>query len=320
MANSDDDTYVNNDSYAKLSDHEDEEISGGEDIGKEKRRSPRIREKSSSPARAVVRASLPSDLRQIYMMERSITKRLKGYDIDQGLSLRVLAAALHMKKEWLVEKRKLSVKKRKHHKPLAIRKTICSLFRISPNTYSKITSSYFNERKFYLSGRKSDGRSGNSDEKDTRIPRTVALQIEVRDFVRSRRSNRSRVTGRQVLDFFIQKGFISIPQDETGKYLKTPFDSAYRATLRWLSEFGGYKRGKRNNIVPRADQVAKRHYFLREFFKNRQLPAEDRLREVYTDESYIHEHYSRHEDSLWDPNDEQDVQVGKGIHRKEHID
>ena len=122
------------------------------------------------------------------------------------------------------------------------------------------------------------------------------------------------------LIFFIQKGLISIPQDETGKYLKTPFDSAYRATLRWLSEFGGYKRGKRNNIVPRADQVAKRHYFLREFFKNRQLPAEDRLREVYTDESYIHEHYSRHEDSLWDPNDEQDVQVGKGIHRKEHID
>ena len=29
------------------------------------------------------------------------------------------------------------------------------------------------------------------------------------------------------------------------------------------------------------------------------------------DESYIHQHYHRNDDSLWDPSDEQDVQVGK---------
>jgi hypothetical protein len=32
---------------------------------------------------------------------------------------------------------------------------------------------------------------------------------------------------------------------------------------------------------------------------------------VYLDESYIHHHYHRNDDSLWDPNDEQDIQVGK---------
>ena len=35
------------------------------------------------------------------------------------------------------------------------------------------------------------------------------------------------------------------------------------------------------------------------------------MREVYLDESYIHQHYHKNDDSCWDPNDEQDIQVGK---------
>lgn len=44
---------------------------------------------------------------------------------------------------------------------------------------------------------------------------------------------------------------------------------------------------------------------------NRKLSASEQLREMYLDESYIHQHYHRFDDSLWDPNDEQDLQVGK---------
>ena len=51
------------------------------------------------------------------------------------------------------------------------------------------------------------------------------------------------------------------------------------------------------------------------FFANRALPPEDRLREVYMDESYIHEHYHRNDDSIWDPTDEQDVQQSKDCHK-----
>jgi hypothetical protein len=36
---------------------------------------------------------------------------------------------------------------------------------------------------------------------------------------------------------------------------------------------------------------------------------------VYTDESYIHEHYHWNEDSLWDPNDDQDVIYQKEKHK-----
>ncbi|KAG7337515.1 hypothetical protein IV203_018961 [Nitzschia inconspicua] len=44
---------------------------------------------------------------------------------------------------------------------------------------------------------------------------------------------------------------------------------------------------------------------------NREAPAEERLREVYLDESYIHEHYHRNDDSLWDPIDDQDIPYSK---------
>ena len=55
--------------------------------------------------------------------------------------------------------------------------------------------------------------------------------------------------------------------------------------------------------------------FLREFFANRALPPGEWLREVYLDESYIHEHYNRMNDSIWDPNDDQDIQLGKDKHK-----
>jgi hypothetical protein len=42
------------------------------------------------------------------------------------------------------------------------------------------------------------------------------------------------------------------------------------------------------------------------------------LREVYADESYIHKHYHRNDDSLWDPNDDQDVIYQKEKHKGHH--
>ena len=53
------------------------------------------------------------------------------------------------------------------------------------------------------------------------------------------------------------------------------------------------------------------HQYLTVFFTNRALPEEQRLQEVYMDESYIHEHYHCNDDSIWDPSDEQDIQQSK---------
>ncbi|KAG7373516.1 DDE superfamily endonuclease [Nitzschia inconspicua] len=57
--------------------------------------------------------------------------------------------------------------------------------------------------------------------------------------------------------------------------------------------------------------ILHKHRFLRRFWANRNALPEEQLREVMLDESYIHQHYHRNDDSLWDPNDEQDIQVGK---------
>ena len=84
-----------------------------------------------------------------------------------------------------------------------------------------------------------------------------------------------------------------------------------RGVQRWLKR-NHYRRGKRSgNIVLKEHIAAKRDKFLIEFFANRSLPQETQLREVYLDESYIHQHYKKNTDSLYDPNDEQDLQVGK---------
>jgi hypothetical protein len=122
--------------------------------------------------------------------------------------------------------------------------------------------------------------------------------MDVREFVRACRKNKSRVTARQVLEYFLeQKHLVVVPLDAQGRFEKVPFKSAYRVMQRWLSEFGGYQSGKRKNLVPSEQQVAKRHKYLREFFGNHAKPPQERLREVYTDQSYIHEeHYHRNDE------------------------
>ena len=307
MASSGEDSYVgstSDDNLLAQGDTTDIEV---EVLEVEQRHSSRKRSRSQSPGRAV----LPTNLRAITPMLNAISKRLHGHDIDANLSLRIVAAALELQKGYLEEMKKASKQKNKHVKRPQVRDKVCKFFRISAGTYSKIMGDYLQQRQVYVSGRESLGRAGNTKAKETRIPRTERLRIEVRNFVRTRRMSRSRVTARQVLEYFLEQKHLVVPLDAQGRFEKLHFQSAYRATQRWLSEFGGYKRGKRKNLVPSEQQVAKRHHYLREFFGNRAKPPAERWREVYTDQSYIHEHYHRNDDSVWDPNDEQDVQHSK---------
>jgi hypothetical protein len=107
-----------------------------------------------------------------------------------------------------------------------------------------------------------------------------------------------------------------IPRDSLARYEMLPFNTAYSMVRKWLTEFGGYNIGKRRgNLVPSEANVAKKHHYIRTFFANRAKPQGERLREVYTDESYIHEHYHRNEDSLFDPDDDEDVIYQKEKHK-----
>jgi hypothetical protein len=142
------------------------------------------------------RAVLPCDLRAIVLMDKHISKVLHGHDYDKYLSLRVVGAAVRMQKGYLLKVGKLSKENGRQVPKPRIRDTICDLFHIGHESYSQIVGGYLAKRRVYVSGKNNAGRAGNSNAKVTRIPRTIALQIQVRDFVRSCRMNRQRVTGR----------------------------------------------------------------------------------------------------------------------------
>ena len=184
----------------------------------------RKRSRSQSPDRTV----LPADQRAISLMLNSISKRLCGQDIDSSLSLRIVAAALELQKGYLLEKKKVSKQKDKHVKRPQVRHNVCKFFRISASTYSKIMRNYLKERQAYVSGRQSVGRSGNTKAKDTRIPRTERLRIDVREFVRACRKNKSRVTARQVLEYFLEQKHLVVPLDAQGRFEKVPLGSCQR--------------------------------------------------------------------------------------------
>ena len=249
---------------------------------------------------------LPTNIKSLSKSLDHISKQLKGLEYDTKSSLRVVYSVLTLQKEYLQNKQK----KPELYKAGFVRSRACQLFGISTHTYGKIIQSYFSSKGpciIYTSGK---GR-GNFDNKLTRIPQTQAIVVSVREFVRCRRAKRERTTAKQVLEFCLEKEYINVVKDDNGVYEKKAYDTAYRSMRRWL-ERNGYRRGKRSgNIVMKEHIALHRDLYLKAFFANRELPPAEQLREVYLDESYIHQHYKKSNDSIWDPNDDQDVQFGK---------
>jgi transposase len=78
----------------------------------------------------------------------------------------------------------------------------------------------------------------------------------------------------------------------------------------------GRRRGNHNNLVLKDAVILHRHNYLQQLFENRNQPNEQRLREVYIDELYIHEH-GNHNDRLWEPSDDlADIQHPTGSSSK----
>lgn len=69
-------------------------------------------------------------------------------------------------------------------------------------------------------------------------------------------------------------------------------------------------RGRRNgNLNPNPDHTAWSHKILRDIRDNRLLSVLQQTIDVSLDDSYIHLHYYRNENSQWDPNEYQDEKV-----------
>ena len=214
--------------------------------------------------------------------------------------------AFMMQKEFLSEKKKRGASPYTVKSP-AIRDRVCRYLGISTHTYSKIMNAGAHGHR--------TGLRGNFTAKSSRIPKSKEMIVKIRNFVRSKRENRERVTATQVMEYLHEEGDIVLPFEEDGETpTKRGYQSALRCTRRWLVKHG-YKRGKgTGNLSLKLHIVAARDNYLTKFFENRAKPPEQQKREVYLDESYIHQHYHKNNDSLFDPNDPQ----GSGCQKQPH--
>lgn len=221
--------------------------------------------------------------------------------------MKIVHVALTLQLEYLERKAKDGEARGKRLQPARVKQKVCQYFGIGFDTYAKVMAAYCNGESAYDGG----GTRGNWRAKTKRIPMTNKVRRLIREFVNLQRANRTRVTARQVLELLVREKLLGIPRNADGNFEKQQFATAYRNVRRLLQRLG-YRRGKRSgNIALKAHVAAHRDEYLEEYFKLRSLPVNEQYREVYLDESYIHHHYHRFDDSIYDPNDEQDIQVGK---------
>ena len=145
--------------------------------------------------------------------------------------------------------------------------------------------------------------TGNRNKKPSVVPDLRCVTSVIQKFVRDRRVTHTRTVARDVMDLCIESGFIDVDRNDPKQ-----LQAALRSAQRFLKR-KAYRRGKKKGMMCyklRAENIRKRDLYTVRMVS---LNEENQRRIVYMDESYIHKNYARHHDSLYDPNDEKDVQV-----------
>jgi transposase len=255
---------------------------------------------------------IPRDEETLLLYLDSVNKKLKGADYDAATSSRVIRAALTLQLDWVLERKRRGKEKSKELAAPGIRDTITRLFGLSNSSYQSIVSRFLQTQSIYQTGRDEGGRTGNSNAKEMRIAGTQRTINLVRDFVRGMRSKRERVTGEEVTHHLIAESLLDVEKEDEETFDRKALDSARRAVRRFLIQHG-YKRGKKKGaIVASPKNEFERDFYLSTLLQNRLKPPQERLREVYLDESYCHHHYLwKPSETIYDPNDDQDIKFGK---------
>jgi len=115
---------------------------------------------------------------------------------------------------------------------------------------------------------------------------------------------------KDVMEFLEQIGYIAVNRED-----KKSVNAALRSVQRFLKNLG-YKRGKKKESSYRLkeEHIRERDAYVLQMIRAN-LAVTRRI--VYMDESYIHKNYQRHDDSPFDPNDEQDLEM-KEQHKGKH--
>jgi len=125
----------------------------------------------------------------------------------------------------------------------------------------------------------------------------------VQRFVREHRLTRQKTVAKDVVDFLDGCGFIIMELDS-----KTSIESCLHFVCRFLNHLG-YKRRKKKgmmNYALKEENIQKRDACV-QFMTELNKGCSRRI--VFLDESYIHKNYQQHNDSLFDPNNEQELEV-----------
>ena len=129
------------------------------------------------------RTFLPSTQQEIKDHLDRIGTQIKGLSYTPETTLRVINAALILQLEYLTSERKKTTKK-----GALMKDRVCKMFRIGPNTYSKIISEYMSESQVIY---QSSAR-GNFEEKAAILPRTKEVVNKIRVFVWARQASSTR--------------------------------------------------------------------------------------------------------------------------------
>lgn len=178
---------------------------------------------------------------------------------------------------------------------------VATLLHRNRNIVSEVWHDYIRNKEFEMAA-----LPGNRDSKPSFVPVTRCVVNEIQKLVRDNRAIRKRTVAQTVLDMLIVKGFVNV-----GPTYKN--SNALRAVQRLLVRLG-YKRGKKKGTITyrlKEENIRKRDAYVSLMTR---LNDDGKRRIVYMDESYIHKNYCRHDDSLYDPNDEQDLET-KAMHK-----
>ena len=77
--------------------------------------------------------------------------------------------------------------------------------------------------------------------------------------------------------------------------------AALRSVRRFLRKKGFLRRKQSGTITTNPDHLVWRDTYIRKITANRTAPPYERLSEVYTDESYVHQHHYIEKDDLYHP-------------------
>jgi hypothetical protein len=178
-----------------------------------------------------------NDLQSIRAYKKELEAKKNASTVTRDLSLKALLYFLKLKQEHLEgcqkDGKKLSIYR------ADIRGQVEKAFSLSTCTFQKILDDFNQGGGAYQSV-----RAGQGGKRATRVPQTPKVVGTVQEFVRDKQSRQEHVTGRQVLDFLIEKKIVKVPKDDCGFFDKKDFAAAQRATNHRLKK-NGYRQGKR---------------------------------------------------------------------------